>query len=111
MTPISMQSAMSNYAVNARYAMPVTSNAPAAPAQLPTTPPSSDSVQISDRGRWLASQSVVETPIAAMALSSNEQVDAMAETVYMSQMTRQAIQTYSESYQMAVEQYQSPEAE
>lgn len=56
------------------------------PAELPTDPPPSTIVDISDEGkRLLAARAVTESPVAVAALSDNPQVDAAAESVYMAQ--------------------------
>lgn len=82
---------------------------PAKPEQLPAASAPADGVHLSDRARALSARAVVENPVAASALSSNENVDALATSVYASKLSMQAIETYSETYRMATEQYQSVE--
>ncbi len=67
------------------------------PAELPTDPPPSTIVDISDEGkRLLAARAVTESPVAVAALSDNPQVDAAAESVYMAQQAQQMLDIYSD---------------
>lgn len=88
---------------------------PATPSQLPAEPvqapaTSVDRVTLSTWAVAQAGQAVLEHPVGVSAVSQNEQVDDMAGAVYMNQMARQAIQTYSQTYQMASEMWQTTES-
>ncbi len=105
MTPVSLHSPMTSHAVNAYRSAPTPVQLPATPEALPASPAPADGVHLSDRARALSARAVAESPVAATALSSNEKVDAMATSVYASRLSMQAIETYSETYQMASERY------
>lgn len=87
------------------YNQPLSGQSDNHPAHLPTepqAPPASpaDEVTISDEAKKLAAfratQTVVDNPIAAAAVSENPQVDEVAGNIYAAQQTQRMVDVYTD---------------